>query len=734
MVTIGQELLTDEFAVPETQQTLLRETVTSRLQRLFRVHLTVFNPLERGLLAEESRQIWVQLRGDREAVCRAKEYVKGLCHPELEETETYPKDMHCIFDGADKFFLHAILQASSADVLVVQTGLLHISGTAEAVIMAKSQVQQMVKLFHDRPCLPPELDILVKKDFRNFVESHSDKYAMELMLLPSSLKQELLTLSQGAMPTEAVSLVTAQADRSKAGTPVTELTNQILDTVLSDPTRERPPCKRRSSSCEERSTKRQFSSEVSSPCTSLQTDGDASESDDSVMFVNSSVTKEVSPETNYKCLVNFFKTMGYQQDIVVKVIDEMGQMEEPLVLLDRIAEESLRQTESCSKTKESLNQAGSSRAFKTKGSPSLVVQTQSPEDVETDGPFIDLTQTEHNFIARGNSKQHITQNPVTATHQLRGSSLEHPIVSPPLQGALTTVTHKSFRSSIETNTSPVTGDKRFKESLKTPYKLILENKPGREELKHIIIDGSNVAMTHGLHKYFSCRGIAIAVQFFWRYGHRHITVFVPQWRLRYDPLTTETHFLHELQEMGVLSLTPARMVCGKRIASHDDRFLLHLAEKTDGIIVTNDNLKEFQHESESWKNIIKNRLLQYTFVEDIFMIPDDPLGKHGPRLDTFLCKDSRCNAQPEPRCPFLPKQIQTPVPSQLLANSASARYPIQKYPMENPGPPTRSALETKGLQQQLYDIFPEQKQKIDSVLSAHPYMRDLNALSAMVLD
>lgn len=36
-----------------------------------------------------------------------------------------------------------------------------------------------------------------------------------------------------------------------------------------------------------------------------------------------------------------------------------------------------------------------------------------------------------------------------------------------------------------------------------------------------------------------------------------------------------------------------------------------------------------------------DRLLQFTFVEDHFMIPDDPLGREGPHLDRFLSRDSR---------------------------------------------------------------------------------------------
>lgn len=41
---------------------------------------------------------------------------------------------------------------------------------------------------------------------------------------------------------------------------------------------------------------------------------------------------------------------------------------------------------------------------------------------------------------------------------------------------------------------PVTGLARFHQSLRTPYTLKLPNELGRQELRHIIIDGSNVAM------------------------------------------------------------------------------------------------------------------------------------------------------------------------------------------------------------------------------------------------
>lgn len=51
-------------------------------------------------------------------------------------------------------------------------------------------------------------------------------------------------------------------------------------------------------------------------------------------------------------------------------------------------------------------------------------------------------------------------------------------------------------------------------------------------------------------------------------------------------------------------------------------------------------------------------------------------------------------------------------------------------------PAQRSSAETSELREALLKIFPdsEQKLKIDQILVAHPYMKDLNALSALVLD
>ncbi|XP_048814316.1 NEDD4-binding protein 1 isoform X2 [Lagopus muta] len=849
------------------------------------------------------------------------EYIKGLCEPELEEKEYYPKDMHCIFVGAQNMFLNSLIQDTCADITVLEIGLLSIKGGAEAVVMAQSQVQQFVKLFENNESLSSEYESDIKKQFRQFVEAHADKYTMDLLILPSSLKRELLTLTQteccesgGAIidltrsgsPAELLQDKTSEVivtsrdgktgdeeERNNAGTPVTELTKQ-MDNVFSDApetsfvpinvvppleamaSKERQSCKRRFSDAEESLPKKQFSLENDQEVNSVL-HSDPSKRDDVIDLISGSCGElddpsycikegdDISEEIEYKILVNFFRTMGYSQSIVEKVIGVLGQSVEPLTLLEEIEKENLKlqkEKEWSSKTPRTTNLCSGSNAnsshilededssckknpLKTShtsnetrterhkirdissnqidaedkmhvsvrkpvspGKSSAICYKQrdnycpaknhnsTSSDTETDGS-VPLSPTQAgapkdvDFVARGSSdvwrtsaksKNAVQQksagsSPVQNSHpvvedqlghcssyQVRSpnqhtsqmSNFENPTQAHILSSEINSTnpdreTDRAYRRHIDPS---ITGVQRFLESLKKPYRLELKNEPGKPYLKHIIIDGSNVAISHGLRKFFSCRGIAIAVDYFWKRGHRNITVFVPQWRTRRDPSITEQDFLTQLEDVGILSLTPSRMVLGARIASHDDRFLLHLADKTGGVIVTNDNFREFVTESFAWREIIQKRLLQYTFAGDIFMVPDDPLGRNGPRLDDFLqsesCSRTFLSAQKalqsrEQYSSETPLFVHVPNPtssSQQPKNRAQGDRSAAWLPLDTNMkaclsiPPQRSASETVRLREALIKIFPdyEQRQKIDKILADHPFMRDLNALSAMVLD
>nr|XP_004651358.2 probable ribonuclease ZC3H12D [Jaculus jaculus] len=174
-------------------------------------------------------------------------------------------------------------------------------------------------------------------------------------------------------------------------------------------------------------------------------------------------------------------------------------------------------------------------------------------------------------------------------------------------------------------------------------------------LRPIVIDGSNVAMSHGNKEAFSCRGIQLAVDWFRDRGHTYIKVFVPSWRKepsRSDTPIREQHVLEELERQAVLVYTPSRKVNGKRVVCYDDRYIVKVAYEKDGVIVSNDNYRDLQSENPEWKWFIEQRLLMFSFVNDRFMPPDDPLGRHGPTLSNFLSRKPR---PPDPswqRCPY----------------------------------------------------------------------------------
>ncbi|XP_051937504.1 probable ribonuclease ZC3H12C [Hippocampus zosterae] len=181
---------------------------------------------------------------------------------------------------------------------------------------------------------------------------------------------------------------------------------------------------------------------------------------------------------------------------------------------------------------------------------------------------------------------------------------------------------------------------------------LLEDK---DNLRPVVVDGSNVAMSHGNKEVFSCQGIQLAVDWFLERGHSDITVFVPAWRKeqsRPDALITDQEVLRQLEKHKILVFTPSRRVQGRRVVCYDDRFIVKLAYESDGVIVSNDNYRDLANEKPEWKRFIDERLLMYSFVNDKFMPPDDPLGRHGPSLENFLRKRALVPEHRKQPCPY----------------------------------------------------------------------------------
>lgn len=98
-------------------------------------------------------------------------------------------------------------------------------------------------------------------------------------------------------------------------------------------------------------------------------------------------------------------------------------------------------------------------------------------------------------------------------------------------------------------------------------------------------------------------------------------------------------------------LNVCRLVGGKRMVCYDDRYILKLAAEVDGIVVSNDNYRDLAQENPEFRRVIEERILMYSFVNDRFMPPDDPLGRSGPTLENFL-RITPKKFDPAPPCPY----------------------------------------------------------------------------------
>uniref|UniRef100_A0A8C8S2L3 RNase NYN domain-containing protein n=1 Tax=Pelusios castaneus TaxID=367368 RepID=A0A8C8S2L3_9SAUR len=759
------------------------------------------------------------------------EYIKGLCSPELSKEVCYPKDMQCIFVGAQGLFLDCLIKGTSANLVLLSPGSLLISGLAEAFVMAQSRIQEFVEKYQRTSRLPEEREILVKKAFRELVESHDDKHAIDLLILPAPLKESLLHLvwdvqeeTREQAPGNGAWLMLGSGWDPLLGP---QGRPQDLFDLSKHPDQTRPQgpqphvpdspperilfYKRSSKPTPGLDANQQAQEDLVFPGTQDQSRGveerwpeessQEEEEERSAGALSSSWT-----EKEFKMMLNFFKTMGYEERVVKKVLLEGGVREAPSQILDRVQMEQassseqergavpfhvsgVRETsppprlplsppapEMTHDENEYLLEVIKSAAANCGHSPSEI-----PAEIQTGAPLAGLlrklneksnqredTRVETRQGHRGghsngelalfDDKDSPRCRRYYESGRKDGSPIHTGVRGPPHipedSDFPMDVTPIASPSCAANESQPaedvypgpagpvptVTGAQRFKEAIQTPFQLMLANTPGKKNLRRVIIDGSNVAMVHGLYQFFSCRGIALAVQYFWDRGHREVTVFVPQWRMEKVARVEERHFLTQLRDLSLLSLTPSRHVAGKRIVSYDDRFMLKLAEETNGIIVTNDQLRDLVQESKKWVDIVKERLLQFTFVGNIFMVPDDPLGRGGPTLDEFLQKPLRSKP---PTChSFSGRGGPFPTPGWPASQTEVLQLRDRKPPgerrrrrqlQEEKKEEVRKPGETEQLRQALLAIFTGQDQKVDFVLNREPCSRDLNKLSETLL-
>lgn len=181
---------------------------------------------------------------------------------------------------------------------------------------------------------------------------------------------------------------------------------------------------------------------------------------------------------------------------------------------------------------------------------------------------------------------------------------------------------------------------------------------------------------------FSVKGIEVCMKYFEDQGFE-VKAVVPQFRcvFRYlQPFPTfELHLtllinfmscrkkrsqstdpdkLESMERADKLIVTPCKNLPGIRSTSYDDRFILDAAVEFDAAIISNDNYADLLDEKQGkflhskstyfdveiiecfnfteYADIIKERVVGFSFCNNFIMIPQDPYGRNGRTLQLIL--------------------------------------------------------------------------------------------------
>lgn len=153
----------------------------------------------------------------------------------------------------------------------------------------------------------------------------------------------------------------------------------------------------------------------------------------------------------------------------------------------------------------------------------------------------------------------------------------------------------------------------------------------------IILDGCNVACGFTNSPNFSVRGVEIALEMFKLKGHPVVAI-VPENRLK--NMTDDQGKFERLVAKRKIILTPCKNLPSNRTCSYDDRFMMDIAHAMDGAIVSNDNFRDLLNENSDYDRIINSRVIGFTWVDELFLIPEDPYGLDGPKLNDILLRNN----------------------------------------------------------------------------------------------
>uniref|UniRef100_A0AAY4DJT7 Uncharacterized protein n=1 Tax=Denticeps clupeoides TaxID=299321 RepID=A0AAY4DJT7_9TELE len=568
-------------------------------------------------------------------------YVKGVVNQEEQHEMPYPEVLHCVFAGARGLFMDCLIKITSAHITVGSPGFLLISGLAEPVVQAYSLIMDLVERFeasqkkHNEAALSATAESLdSRRSFKALVEHWEDRHTLNLLVLPASVKEALLELvKESGLENRRNSSGRGEFNENQDKTEADLMHPELRRLSMRDHKDPRTP---------------DALLEVNGP--SLGNRGIEDEDPDSSAQEQRGEPDPAKRRTRSRASVHRVRG-GQWQDWIGREGFRSGRGGEGgcHLWLHRGA------GEGASSQSHPGSSGGAGRNTQTLPGSGQAQSHRQDSRTPVRGP--------------PQATYPVSEGPSTGRGQRRPFR--------PLPAA-----------------SSITGAQRFVEGLQVPFELKLTDDPGDPGLRQVIIDASNVAMSHGLGHFFSCRGIALAVQYFWNRGHRKIAALVPQWREKKDPKNKEQHYITQLKDLGLLSFTPSREVMGKRINAYDDRFMPASTFLQFLVCLKMNKLL--------WFNL--SRLLQYTFVGDLFMVPDDPLGRSGPHLDIFLASPAASQAS--------------------LGHPAAPRAHTAE----------RGVAESSRLKRGLLQVFPGQESVVMLALQCNPTATDVGQLSNYILE
>ena len=101
-------------------------------------------------------------------------------------------------------------------------------------------------------------------------------------------------------------------------------------------------------------------------------------------------------------------------------------------------------------------------------------------------------------------------------------------------------------------------------------------------------------------------------------------------------MVTKLSSLDFFKGINVIHMSPSRRAGNEIVKSDDDLFILNTAKTLEGVVLSADRYKHEHDHYPEYRDIIRSRLIVPTFIHNKLILPVDPLGKKGPKLEEIL--------------------------------------------------------------------------------------------------